>query len=107
MLRGEQAQLAFSTQALRPYQYPFNAAGVLWGGNLALLCSLVGTPYLPAIEGGILFLGDVSEHPYRFERMLTQLHVAGILSVQKALLLGSFTDYWGSAADRELLVMRS
>jgi|SRR5690625_193687 len=100
MLRGEQAQLAFSTQALRPYQYPFNAAGVLWGGNLALLCSLVGTPYLPAIEGGILFLEDVSEHPYRIERMLTQLHMAGILSKQKAILLGSFTDYRLGPADR-------
>lgn len=65
----------------------------LWGGNLAVLCSLVGTPYLPQIKGGILFLEDVGEHPYRIERMLTQLLHAGILGQQKAVLLGQFTNY--------------
>ena len=46
---------------------------ILWGGNLAVLASLVGTPYLPDIKGGVLFLEDVGEHPYRLERLLTQL----------------------------------
>ncbi|MDO4725343.1 MAG: LD-carboxypeptidase, partial [Comamonadaceae bacterium] len=50
----------------------------LWGGNLAVLASLIGTPHLPAIEGGILFLEDVGEAPYRVERMLVQLEQAGI-----------------------------
>jgi muramoyltetrapeptide carboxypeptidase len=45
---------------------------VLWGGNLAVLVGLIGTPYMPRIEGGILFLEDVGEHPYRIERMLTR-----------------------------------
>ena len=45
----------------------------LWGGNLAVLVSLLGTPYLPKVKGGVLFLEDVGEHPYRLERMLTQL----------------------------------
>ena len=67
--------------------------GVLWGGNLAVLCSLLGTPYFPAIKGGILFLEDVAEHPYRIERMLTQLLHAGVLAQQKALVLGQFTEY--------------
>ncbi len=66
---------------------------VLWGGNLALLAALVGTPYLPDIRGGILFLEDVAEHPYRVERMLTQLLLSGVLARQKAVLLGQFTDY--------------
>ena len=66
---------------------------VLWGGNLALLSSLVGTPYLPAIKGGILFLEEVHEHPYRLERMLTQLLHAGVLAQQKAIVLGQFTNY--------------
>jgi len=57
------------------------------------LCSLVGTPYLPRVKGGILFLEDVAEHPYRVERMLTQLLYAGILARQKAVVLGSFTGY--------------
>ena len=65
----------------------------LWGGNLAVLCSLVGTPYLPAISGGILFLEDVAEHPYRIERMFTQLLRAGILARQKAVVLGQFTAF--------------
>ena len=66
---------------------------VLWGGNLAVLCALVGTPYFPNIKGGVLFLEDVGEHPYRIERMLTQLHLAGILKQQKALVFGQFTSY--------------
>jgi len=66
---------------------------VLWGGNLAMLASLVGTPYLPAIKNGILFIEDVGEHPYRIERMLTQLLLAGILEQQKAIIFGQFTNY--------------
>ena len=66
---------------------------VLWGGNLAVLSSLVGTPYLPDVKGGILFLEDVHEHPYRLERMLTQLLHAGVLARQKAVILGQFTNY--------------
>ncbi|MDB5891444.1 MAG: Muramoyltetrapeptide carboxypeptidase [Polaromonas sp.] len=65
----------------------------LWGGSLAMLSSLVGTPYLPAVKGGILFLEDVAEHPYRVERMLTQLLHAGVLAQQKAIIFGQFTHY--------------
>lgn len=66
---------------------------VLWGGNLAVLASLVGTPYMPAIKGGILFVEDVGEHPYRVERMLTQLLHAGVLAAQKAIVFGQFSNY--------------
>lgn len=65
----------------------------LWGGNLAVLSSLAGTPWMPAVKGGILFLEEVHEHPYRIERMLTQLLHAGILARQKAIVLGQFTNY--------------
>lgn len=67
--------------------------GVLWGGNLAVLCSLLGTPFFPVVKDGILFLEDVAEHPYRVERMLTQLLHAGVLARQKAIVLGQFTGY--------------
>jgi muramoyltetrapeptide carboxypeptidase len=67
--------------------------GELWGGNLALVTALVGTPWLPEIKGGILFLEDVGEHPYRVERMLTQLDYAGVLGRQKAIVLGQFNNY--------------
>ncbi|MBU3620749.1 LD-carboxypeptidase [Polynucleobacter sp. CS-Odin-A6] len=70
--------------------------GMLWGGNLTVLTGLVGTPYLPSqkqTEGGILFLEDVNEHPYRIERMLMQLLDAGVLDDQSAILLGGFSAY--------------
>lgn len=66
---------------------------VLWGGNLTILTTLLATPYFPPITGGILFLEDVGEHPYRIERMLTQLLYAGVLDQQKAILLGQFTEF--------------
>jgi muramoyltetrapeptide carboxypeptidase LdcA involved in peptidoglycan recycling len=58
----------------------FAGSGTLWGGNLALVAHLLGTPYFPRVDGGILFLEDVNEHPYRVERMLYQLHHAGLLA---------------------------
>ncbi|HEY0843721.1 MAG TPA: muramoyltetrapeptide carboxypeptidase [Noviherbaspirillum sp.] len=69
-----------------------DVSGVLWGGNLTMLTHLAGTPYMPKVEGGILFLEDVNEHPYRVERMLLQLQYAGLLK-QKAILLGDFSSY--------------
>lgn len=75
------------------------AEGTVWGGNLAMLMSLLGTPYLPEVDGGILFLEDVNEHPYRVERMLLQLMQAGVLGRQKALLLGDFSAYKLTPAD--------
>ena len=66
---------------------------VLWGGNLAVLSSLIGTPYLPSVKSGILFVEDIGEHPYRVERMLTQLLHAGVLGQQKAIIFGQFTNY--------------
>jgi muramoyltetrapeptide carboxypeptidase len=75
------------------------ASGTLWGGNLALVSHLVGTKYFPRIDGGILFLEDVGEHPYRVERMLYQLHHAGVLARQRAILLGQFTEYELNAND--------
>jgi muramoyltetrapeptide carboxypeptidase len=76
------------------------AKGVLWGGNLCVLNALLGTPHWPKVKGGILFLEDVNEHPYRIERSLLQLHQAGVLDSQKAVLLGAFTEYRKSPLDR-------
>ena len=73
---------------------------VLWGGNLAVLTSLLGTPYFPQVKGGILFLEDVAEHPYRVERMLSQLLHAGVLARQKAVILGQFTRYQLASNDK-------
>ena len=76
------------------------ARGVLWGGNLTMLCSMLSTRHWPAIKGGILFIEDVNEHPYRVERMLLQLHQAGVLTAQKAVLLGAFSAWKPSPLDR-------
>lgn len=70
-----------------------DVSGTLWGGNLAMLTHLTGTRFFPQINGGILFLEDVNEHPYRIERMLLQLLHAGVLARQSAILLGDFSGY--------------
>ncbi|WP_437612111.1 muramoyltetrapeptide carboxypeptidase [Erwinia sp. V71] len=66
-------------------------SGRLWGGNLAMIASLVGTPWLPQYDDGILVIEDINEHPFRTERMLLQLHHSGILARQRAIITGSFT----------------
>ncbi|HEY6134265.1 MAG TPA: LD-carboxypeptidase [Rubrivivax sp.] len=77
-----------------------DAKGLLWGGNLAMVCSMLGTKHLPRIKGGVLFLEDVNEHPYRVERCLLQLLQAGVIGDQKAVLLGAFTQFKPSPLDR-------
>lgn len=74
--------------------------GPLWGGNLAVLCSLIGTPYCPNVDGGILYVEDVAEPAFRVERMLYHLHLSGILGRQRALLLGGFSQCRASSYDQ-------
>jgi muramoyltetrapeptide carboxypeptidase len=76
-----------------------NLTGTIWGGNLSMMVSLLGTEYFPVIEDGILYVEDVNEHPYRIERMLLQLMQAGVLAKQKALIIGDVSAYRLSPAD--------
>ncbi|MEO7762502.1 MAG: muramoyltetrapeptide carboxypeptidase, partial [Casimicrobiaceae bacterium] len=76
-----------------PGAQPCAVAGTIWGGNLAMVTHLLGTPYFPQSEDGILFLEDTGEHPYRIERMLLQLHYAGVLDAQSAILIGDISGY--------------
>lgn len=71
---------------------PGTARGRLLGGNLTVLTSLLGSDYLPDWDGCILFLEDVEEAPYRIDRMLTQLRLAGILQKARAVIWGHCTD---------------
>lgn len=87
-VRAPATQVGWSTS----FPSELTVEGPLWGGNLAVLCSLIGTPYLPAIDGGILYVEDVGEPPFRIERLLYQLHLSGILERQHALLLGDFSQ---------------
>ncbi|QGZ61383.1 muramoyltetrapeptide carboxypeptidase [Paraburkholderia acidisoli] len=81
----------FTLKVNAPQTRAASVAGPLWGGNLAVLTSLIGTPYMPPVEGGILFVEDVNEQPFRVERMIYQLHLSGILARQQALVLGDFS----------------
>lgn len=72
--------------------HPGTARGRLLGGNLTVLTSLVGSGYLPDWDGCILFLEDVEEAPYRIDRMLTQLRLAGILQKARAVIWGNCSD---------------
>ncbi|MES3012193.1 MAG: LD-carboxypeptidase [Pseudomonadota bacterium] len=76
------------------------ARGTLWGGNLCMVNSLLGTKHFPRIKGGVLFLEDVNEHPYRVERNLLQLHQAGVLDAQKVIVLGAFSAWRKAPHDR-------
>ncbi len=65
--------------------------GTIWGGNLSVVSALAGSPYLPRIDGGIVFLEDVGEQTYRIERMLYDLYLAGVFKNQQAIVFGSIT----------------
>jgi muramoyltetrapeptide carboxypeptidase len=75
------------------------ANGRLVGGNLALLAALVGTPYAPSFDGGILVLEDVNESVYRIDRMLTQLRLAGALGGLVGIAFGQFTEIPTESSD--------
>ena len=70
---------------------PGIAEGHLIGGNLAVLSRLIGTPFMPVLDGAVLLLEDVGELPYRLDRMWTHLNLAGFFQKIKGLALGSFT----------------
>jgi muramoyltetrapeptide carboxypeptidase len=65
------------------------ARGPLVGGNLTVLTALVGSPYVPSLEGAILFVEDINEEPYRIDRMLTQLRLAGLLDGLRGFVFGT------------------
>jgi muramoyltetrapeptide carboxypeptidase len=99
-MSGELEAVGFRTE---PGFDGLHVRGTLWGGNLCLVNALLGTPHWPArsvTRGGVLFLEDVNEHPYRIERALLQLLQAGVLDAQKAVVLGAFTAYKPSPLDR-------
>lgn len=97
VMRSHSREIAFQTDTGFD---GLDLRATLWGGNLTVLTSLLATPHMPIIHDGILFLEDVNERPYRIERMLLQLHQAGVLEQQKAILLGDFSNWPSLAVDR-------
>lgn len=70
---------------------PGRAQGPLLGGNLEVFSRLVGTPFMPDVTGAVLFFEDVGERPYRVDRQITHLDLAGIFSVAAAVVVGDFS----------------
>ena len=71
---------------------PGTARGRLLGGNLTVLTTIIGSGYLPDWENAILFTEDVHEEPYRIDRMLTQLQLAGVLGKLKGFVFGGCAE---------------
>ncbi|MBZ4656921.1 MAG: hypothetical protein JG771_57 [Methermicoccus sp.] len=69
------------------------SSGTLFGGNLSVFCSLLGTKYINIPRKGILFIEDIGEEPYRVDRMIHQLKLAGVFDKINGLIVGQFTDY--------------
>ena len=67
------------------------AEGPLLGGNLSVVTRLIGTPFMPELDGAILLLEDQGERPYRLDRMWTHLQLAGVFDRVRGIVLGSFT----------------
>ena len=84
-LEGRPCPIPVSETAISSFHGP------IWGGNLAVLASLAGTPWLPRITRGALFLEDIEEAPYRLDRFVTQLHDCGFFSDAQGVFLGQFT----------------
>lgn len=95
-MRGELEMLGFAARGASG----IDVRGTLWGGNLSVLCALLGTPYFPKVKGGILYVEDVHEHPYRIERMLVQLLQSGVIDDQAAVLVGTINRYTLAPHDR-------
>jgi muramoyltetrapeptide carboxypeptidase len=86
--RNSLTQTEFRTQTI----VPGKARGRLLGGNLTVLTTIIGSPYLPDWDNAILFCEDVHEDPYRIDRMLTQLKLAGVLGKIKGFVFGSCAE---------------
>jgi muramoyltetrapeptide carboxypeptidase len=86
--RNSLTQVEFRTQTIMPGK----ARGRLLGGNLTVLTTILGSPYLPDWDGAILFCEDVREDLYRVDRMLTQLKLAGVLGRIKGFVFGGCSE---------------
>jgi len=83
---------------------PGNAEGTLLGGNLSLICHLVGTPFMPSLGGAILFIEEKGEPLYRIDRMLTHLRLSHHLEGLVGLIAGGFEDCGDISSINQLLL---
>lgn len=90
LLTGKDRAFSIFSKNIRTIN-PGKAKGIVKGGNLATLVSLLGTPYEPDFKDSILFIEDVGEVPYRVDRLVTQMRLAGKFNGIKGLVLGEFS----------------
>lgn len=93
MLNGQPVAYEIPVSDKQGFNREGVADGRLFGGNLSVFCSLLGTPYAKIPSGGILFIEDTGEAPYRVDRMIWQLKLAGVFAKISGLIVGQFTDY--------------
>lgn len=81
------------------------ASGILLGGNLSLIASIIGTTYVPSLKNSILFLEELEEECYRFDRMMNQLALAGFFKAAKGIVIGELTDVKPTDASKPFLTV--
>ncbi len=96
LLRGKASVMANPAESVDPRDHktlrPGQATGPLFGGNLSVLSTMIGSPYLPDWSGKILFLEDIEEDVYRVDRMLMHLKLAGVLDSIAGCIFAQCTD---------------
>lgn len=93
ILFGENINYQFIVEGIHNINKDGVAHGPLFGGNLAVLCGLMGTNFLYAPQNGILFIEDIGESPYKVDRFINQLKLSGIFEKISGLIVGQFTEY--------------
>jgi muramoyltetrapeptide carboxypeptidase len=86
--------------------HPGRGEGPLLGGNLSLICHLIGTPFMPACDGALLFIEEKGEAPYRVDRMITHLKLSGLLERCAGLMIGQLEDCGDESSINRLLAER-
>ena len=90
ILSGKKLDFKYSKNQNSKLIYPGQTKGILLGGNLSCICSLLGSKYLPDFSNSILILEECNEEPYKIDRMLTQLDNAAVFKKVKGIIFGSF-----------------
>lgn len=82
------------------------ATGILLGGNLSLICALMGTQYIPSFKNSILFFEEIDEEVSRFDRMVNHLAISSALQATNGIIVGALTDVKPSDSSKSHLTAK-